>query len=245
SMPTVSGKASKGSNDAVSDNTVDDALSTLARCLNIASTSSDAPIPTAVEESSWPHDHHTLSDDAPPMAAGDRRNNIRIVQYQDESQIGDVMRLITKDLSEPYSIYTYRYFIHNWPQFCLLAQDTTTDQFVGVIVCKMERTPSLNKMRGYIAMLAVDEAYRKMGVGQIDLPSHLKFLERSKLVQSVRDSLGWQTPAIDSLNIMFPSMVVSRVCYLQRWSSSPPLNQHDRVRDDSTRSPVVLWKRRK
>ncbi|GMS78928.1 hypothetical protein PENTCL1PPCAC_1103 [Pristionchus entomophagus] len=146
-------------------NVVEEALSTLARCLSIAGTSTDAPIPTAVEESSWPHDHHTLSDDAPPIASGDRRGNIRIVQYQDESQIGDVMRLITKDLSEPYSIYTYRYFIHNWPQFCLLAQDTVTDQFVGVIVCKMERTPSVNKMRGYIAMLAVDEAYRKMGVG--------------------------------------------------------------------------------
>lgn len=30
------------------------------------------------------------------------------------------MELITKDLSEPYSIYTYRYFIHNWPHLCIL-----------------------------------------------------------------------------------------------------------------------------
>lgn len=45
---------------------------------------------------------------------------IRIVEYENEHQMGDIMRLITKVLSEPYSIYTYRYFIHNWPKLCLL-----------------------------------------------------------------------------------------------------------------------------
>lgn len=38
---------------------------------------------------------------------------IRYVRYESELQMPDIMRLITKDLSEPYSIYTYRYFIHN------------------------------------------------------------------------------------------------------------------------------------
>ncbi|XP_037757122.1 N-alpha-acetyltransferase 30 isoform X3 [Chelonia mydas] len=47
---------------------------------------------------------------------------IRYVRYESELQMPDIMRLITKDLSEPYSIYTYRYFIHNWPQLCFLVQ---------------------------------------------------------------------------------------------------------------------------
>ena len=42
------------------------------------------------------------------------------VVYESEEQMPDIMRLITKDLSEPYSIYTYRYFIHNWPRLCFL-----------------------------------------------------------------------------------------------------------------------------
>ena len=42
------------------------------------------------------------------------------VVYESEEQMPDIMRLITKDLSEPYSIYTYRYFIHNWPKLCFL-----------------------------------------------------------------------------------------------------------------------------
>lgn len=45
---------------------------------------------------------------------------IRYVRYESELQMPWIMRLITKDLSEPYSIYTYRYFIHNWPQLCFL-----------------------------------------------------------------------------------------------------------------------------
>lgn len=47
---------------------------------------------------------------------------IKYVQYKDETQMPLIMDLITKDLSEPYSIYTYRYFIHNWPYLCFLVQ---------------------------------------------------------------------------------------------------------------------------
>lgn len=47
-------------------------------------------------------------------------NRIVYVNYESERQMPDIMRLIQKDLSEPYSIYTYRYFIHNWPHLCFL-----------------------------------------------------------------------------------------------------------------------------
>lgn len=45
---------------------------------------------------------------------------IKYVQFKDESQMPMIMNLMAKDLSEPYSIYTYRYFIHNWPNLCFL-----------------------------------------------------------------------------------------------------------------------------
>ena len=41
-------------------------------------------------------------------------------QYESELQLPHIMRLMKADLSEPYSIYTYRYFIHNWPNLCFL-----------------------------------------------------------------------------------------------------------------------------
>ena len=47
------------------------------------------------------------------------------------------MGLIDLELSEPYSIFTYRYFLHNWPRLCFLAYDGDTP--FGCIVCKQVR----------------------------------------------------------------------------------------------------------
>ncbi|KAB0397122.1 hypothetical protein E2I00_014707 [Balaenoptera physalus] len=93
---------------------------------------------------------------------------IRYVRYESELQMPDIMRLITKDLSEPYSIYTYRYFIHNWPQLCFLAM--VGEECVGAIVCKLDMHKKMFR-RGYIAMLAVDSKYRRNGIGKKNIIS--------------------------------------------------------------------------
>nr|CAB3264176.1 N-alpha-acetyltransferase 30 [Phallusia mammillata] len=84
------------------------------------------------------------------------------VRYKSELQMPAIMHLITKDLSEPYSIYTYRYFIHNWPHLCFLA--IFESQYVGAIVCKLDLHKKVTR-RGYIAMLAVDESVRRKRIG--------------------------------------------------------------------------------
>lgn len=87
---------------------------------------------------------------------------IEFVQYESELQMPMIMKIIQKDLSEPYSIYTYRYFIHNWPKLCFLAM--SEGQCVGAIVCKLDLHRKVVR-RGYIAMLAVDQNYRKLRIG--------------------------------------------------------------------------------
>jgi peptide alpha-N-acetyltransferase len=82
--------------------------------------------------------------------------------YESELQMPDIMRLIQKDLSEPYSVYTYRYFIHNWPKLCFLAMQE--QRCVGAVVCKLDIHKKIVR-RGYIAMLAVDENCRKRKIG--------------------------------------------------------------------------------
>jgi hypothetical protein len=55
--------------------------------------------------------------------AGETENinpEIRIHSYINETQIGVIMDLIGKELSEPYTIYTYRYFLNTWPDLTLL-----------------------------------------------------------------------------------------------------------------------------
>lgn len=82
--------------------------------------------------------------------------------YESEHELPSIMKLIQKDLSEPYSIYTYRYFIHNWPKLCFLA--LYENKCVGCIVCKLDIHRQMIK-RGYIAMLAVDKDFRKLKIG--------------------------------------------------------------------------------
>lgn len=96
---------------------------------------------------------------------------MQYLPYTSEQQLPSIIRLIENDLSEPYSIYTYRYFIHNWPQLCFLAIDDDdrqrnpdNDGIIGVVVCKLDRHRERD-MRGYIAMLAVKADYRKRGIG--------------------------------------------------------------------------------
>jgi len=85
------------------------------------------------------------------------------VSYRGEEQLPGIMALIEKDLSEPYSVYTYRYFINNWPHLCKLA--ILDNECVGVVVSKLDRHRHSQLMRGYIAMLAVQKALRKLRIG--------------------------------------------------------------------------------
>lgn len=119
------------------------------------------------EAPSSPANSSPLSVDggvASPQCSGGHPPETIIVyrEYESELQMPDIIRLIQRDLSEPYSIYTYRYFIHNWPELCFLAMHGT--QCVGAIVCKLGMHRQIMK-RGYIAMLAVDKEYRKLKIG--------------------------------------------------------------------------------
>ncbi|CAL1675752.1 unnamed protein product [Lasius platythorax] len=106
--------------------------------------------------------HLNQHEQAETLPTESKDNDIQYVSYMSELQMPDIMKLIQKDLSEPYSIYTYRYFIHNWPKLCFLAMHG--DECVGAIVCKLDIHRKVIK-RGYIAMLAVDVKFRKRKIG--------------------------------------------------------------------------------
>lgn len=104
---------------------------------------------------------------AAPSSSQD--SDVTLSQYEGEHQLQGVIDLISVDLSEPYSIFTYRYFINQWPHLCFNALVADPDEpggkrIVGTIVCKQDRHRS-GAMRGYIAMLAVHSSTRKRGMG--------------------------------------------------------------------------------
>jgi hypothetical protein len=47
-------------------------------------------------------------------------------------QMPAIVALIERDLSEPYSIFTYRYFINNWPNLCFLVNLICHDRDLGL-----------------------------------------------------------------------------------------------------------------
>ncbi|EWZ47721.1 acyl-CoA N-acyltransferase [Fusarium oxysporum f. sp. albedinis] len=94
---------------------------------------------------------------------------LRYVQYEHalEAQYLPAIRaLISKDLSEPYSIYVYRYFLCQWAHLCFMALNPADSSLIGVIVCKLEVHASHSNptRRGYIAMLAVASDFRGHGI---------------------------------------------------------------------------------
>ena len=98
------------------------------------------------------------------IAAARGLPEVAISTYRDEAQLDGIMALMAKDLSEPYSIFTFRRFVHGWPHFTLLAH--ARGELVGAIICKSEFRPRTRRTRGYVAMLAVDTAFRRCGVGR-------------------------------------------------------------------------------
>ncbi|EJD35900.1 acyl-CoA N-acyltransferase [Auricularia subglabra TFB-10046 SS5] len=91
--------------------------------------------------------------------------------YVGDKDLQTVVDLVHSELSEPYVVYTYRYFLDQWPQLCLIAEAGTgtgrrgAATAAGVIVCK-QSTHKSGANRGYIAMLSVASAFRKRGIAR-------------------------------------------------------------------------------
>ncbi|CAN6363050.1 unnamed protein product [Urochloa humidicola] len=93
---------------------------------------------------------------------GGEVGEITYVSYGGEQHLPLVMSLVDAELSEPYSIFTYRYFVYLWPQLTFLAFDAKEGKCVGTVVCKMGE--HRGAFRGYIAMLVVLRPYRGRGI---------------------------------------------------------------------------------
>jgi peptide alpha-N-acetyltransferase len=94
----------------------------------------------------------------PSEGHGTDLTGLTVRPYLSDHELPAIISLVSRDLSEPYSIFTYRYFINNWPELCWVAYDG--DRLVGVIVCKMDEKRKGEGLRGYIAMLAIETTHR-------------------------------------------------------------------------------------
>jgi peptide alpha-N-acetyltransferase len=85
--------------------------------------------------------------------------------YCGETIIDEIMNLMKEELSEPYPIFTYRYFLNGWPDLNIMVYDKKNNKFIGCIIGKCDKNKK-GKMKGYIAMIAVNKLYRGKRIGK-------------------------------------------------------------------------------
>ena len=101
------------------------------------------PHPSQANPPTHPPTHPpTQSLPSPPGDDSSLAARIRYVGYSSETQLPAMMALVDRDLSEPYSIFTYRYFLSGWPELCILAYLDDDDDDTK----KEETTPAKSSM---------------------------------------------------------------------------------------------------
>ncbi|KAJ5077256.1 n-alpha-acetyltransferase 30 [Anaeramoeba ignava] len=112
--------------------------------------------------------------------------------YKDESQIPQLMDLFSQDLSEPYSIFTYRYFLQSWPHLCFNV--ISEGQIIGSVISRAQMHHE--KMRGYIAMLAVSPKFRRRGIATDLVVRTIEAMKKDKCTEIVLETETKNTAAL-------------------------------------------------
>ncbi|AAZ12300.1 N-acetyltransferase, putative [Trypanosoma equiperdum] len=100
---------------------------------------------------------------------------IRYEQFDgDEEVMNFIVQLFTKELTEPYSSFTYEYFIFGWPDLTIVAYGydgedvpdaSVKGKRVGAVVSRVSRKHIDSPLRGYVAMFAVIPEFRGFRLG--------------------------------------------------------------------------------
>eukprot|EP01029_Cantina_marsupialis_P009817 TRINITY_DN22651_c0_g1_i1.p1 TRINITY_DN22651_c0_g1~~TRINITY_DN22651_c0_g1_i1.p1 ORF type:complete len:204 (+),score=18.34 TRINITY_DN22651_c0_g1_i1:80-613(+) len=84
--------------------------------------------------------------------------------YSGEEQLPEISAMFAAQLSEPYSVFTYRFFLDLFPHLCFLAHNKE-GKLIGCVMCKIDK--GRTSLKGYLGMLAVDQEYRKRGIATV------------------------------------------------------------------------------
>ncbi|KAL1409640.1 N-alpha-acetyltransferase 30 [Vanrija albida] len=101
-----------------------------------------------------------------PFADG-RGDTLAVRTFVDEdTDLAHITRLCEEELSEPYNVYTFRYFLSEWPHLTFFVYPTPADATpIATIICKQD-THRERTNRGYIGMLSVQRGWRRRGIAR-------------------------------------------------------------------------------
>ena len=90
--------------------------------------------------------------------------DVVFTNYKHEHECDEIKALMQTELSEPYSVFTFRHFCHGWPELTFLAK--IGEKMIGACVGYTEDHKS-GAFRGCIAMLAIEKEHRHRKLGTI------------------------------------------------------------------------------
>lgn len=61
-----------------------------------------------------------------PRADGAPPGEVTIRHYAGDAELPAIMALMAAELSEPYSIFTFRHFLDGWPKLCFVVRGRAT-----------------------------------------------------------------------------------------------------------------------
>ncbi|CAG9573912.1 conserved hypothetical protein [Leishmania major strain Friedlin] len=121
----------------------------------------NVPVPLTGEEKGW-------QEVAP-------NRYIRYEQFGgSDAEMNFIVNLFTAELTEPYSSFTYQYFVFGWPDLCITAfgvesetkpDNSVVGEKVGAVVSRVTRKGAGMPLRGYVAMFAVVPKFRGYRLG--------------------------------------------------------------------------------
>lgn len=91
-----------------------------------------------------------------------------------DEEMNFIVNLFTAELTEPYSSFTYQYFVFGWPDLCITAfgiesatkpDKSVMGEKVGAVVSRVTRKGPGLPLRGYVAMFAVVPHFRGYRLG--------------------------------------------------------------------------------
>lgn len=90
-------------------------------------------------------------------------NGIKFRPFRDDADLHAIRKMFAKQFSEPYQVWTYRYFAEQYPDLTFFAEKDGA--IVGCCMCMMQ--PEHKSVhQGYIGMICVDDDIKRLGLGK-------------------------------------------------------------------------------
>lgn len=148
---------------------------------------------------------------------------VRYEQFQGtDEEMEYLIGFFTEMLSEPYSSFTYQYFVFGWPDLCITVYGVVSDtepgadvvgEKVGAIVSRVSRKAPLMPLRGYIAMFAVAEKFRGFRLGRRLVAISVELMKEKRCDEVYLETPITSTRALD----LYSSLGFAKTKYLPRY----------------------------